>query len=622
MLDAIRRRKRIAQVILLLLIVPFAFFGVERYFSSGPSRTEVATVGERAISVAALQEALQRQADQLRAQMGSAFDPNVVRNPSFVEGVVWQLVERELLVNEAHRLGLRVPEAVVRQTLASIPAFQRNGRFDYDVYQQALRAQGLTPVRFEALVQEDLVIEKLVAAVRGAVVPPQSAQLLLRWQEEERHLRWQRHSIAERAATLPVDDQAVQAYFEANRDRFQKPAYAALEYVVLDPAKVAVEPISDEAVAAAFEARKTRYRQPEKRHVRHILISKSGGDQTPPQAVELLYAELQGKDENGFAEVAKARSEDPATRDRGGDLGWVTAEDLPAPLAQAVFAQPATGLLGPVASDFGWHLIWVAAIEPAKEPSLAEVAEELRAELAQEARKKRFAQLSAELADLAFDAVDRLNPVAERIGAPIEKSGLAPLASLKLNDGTPLPANVLAHLSSDRARRGENLEPITLPDGRIVVVRVTAFEPERPLTFDEAKEEAIRAWRQERAKALLTDELKQATPPHTGEVVWDGEKRIKRNDTTLPREVVDAAFALERQSGTRQVVATGDTVWLLELVDITTPALPANDPRIAPLTEQLRAFYGSAQYRAWLRTLEGRYPVRIRQEAVRALLNP
>jgi peptidyl-prolyl cis-trans isomerase D len=619
MLDAIRRRKRIAQIILLILIIPFAFFGVERYFSTGPSRNEVATVGDSAVTVAALRDALQRQSDRLRTQMGEAFDPKLVRSQAFVQEVLRQLLERQILLNEAQRLGLQVPQTVVQKTLAAIPAFQKDGRFDFATYEAALRAQGMTPARFEALVQEDLAIEKLLRSVRAAVVPPQNVLTLLRWQEEARRVRWQRHSIDAVAATLPVDEQAVEAFFQQHQDRFQKPDEAVLEYVVLDEKQLEVPPVPEEDVRKAFETRKAAIAQPEKRRIRHILITASNPDdgKTPPEEVTELFAQLRGKDEAQFAEIAKNRSEDAATRGQGGDLGWVTKEELPLALAEAVFAAKTPGLLDPVRTDFGWHLVWLSAIQPAQTPTFDAVAPQIRAALQQEARKRRFTELAAELPNLAFDAVDRLDPVAEKIGVPIEKTPLMPLDALTLNDGTPLPAALMAQLKSENARRGENLDPVTLPDGRMVVVRVAPFEPARPRTFAEAKADAIAAWRRDRAQSQLVDSLTQQVETNASITKWDGEKRLQRNDTTLPRTVVEAAFALPRKPGVRKVVTSGDAVWLLELVAVETLAVTENDARVKSLATQLHSLYGDVHYRAWLRTVEARYPIQIRQEALR-----
>jgi hypothetical protein len=268
-------------------------------------------------------------------------------------------------------------------------------------------------------------------------------------------------------------------------------------------------------VRKAFETRKAAIAQPEKRRIRHILITASNPDdgKTPPEEVTELFAQLRGKDEAQFAEIAKNRSEDAATRGQGGDLGWVTKEELPLALAEAVFAAKTPGLLDPVRTDFGWHLVWLSAIQPAQTPTFDAVAPQIRAALQQEARKRRFTELAAELPNLAFDAVDRLDPVAEKIGVPIEKTPLMPLDALTLNDGTPLPAALMAQLKSENARRGENLDPVTLPDGRMVVVRVARFEPARPRTFAEAKADAIAAWRRDHAKSGYNATIRPCRAP-------------------------------------------------------------------------------------------------------------
>lgn len=483
MLDAIRRRKRIAQWILVLLIVPFAFFGVEHYFSSGPSQGEVATVGEKPVTVVALRNALQEEGERLRTLAGTTFDPNLTRSESFVEGVLWRLIERQLLLNEAERLGLTVLPEQIQKTLAGIAAFHKEGRFDYPTYEQVLRAQGLTPARFEALVRQDLLIERLVGAVQSEVVPPQSAPLLLAWEAEQRVVRWIERRWEAVLPEIAVKEAALHTFFSEHAHNYQQPEAVQLEYVVLDPLQVAP---SGEATAA-----------------------------------------------------------DEAER--------------------------------------------------------------------QVAQKRRFQELAAQLPELAFNAVDRLEPVAQAIGAQVERTELMPVAALRLGDGTPLPGALRSALTSEAARRGENLEPVTLPDGRMVVVRVARFEAARPKSFAEARAEVERDWRRAEARQLLgqrLEALKTDTAP-----AWDGERRVTRLAAELPAAVVQAAFALG--PGERQVVETAGGLWLIEVASVESATIAADDPRIGDFAELLAQRYGAVTYRAWLTMLQERYPVRIRREAIK-----
>ncbi len=482
MLEAIRRRKRIAQLILLILIIPFAFFGIEHYFSSGPARHEVATVGSAPITVTALREALERQSELMRSQSGAAFDPRLIKSQPFVEGVLQQLIERQLLVNEAERLGIVVEVEAVQQALAGIAAFQKEGVFDYATYERLLRAQGMTPARFEALVAQDLAIERLVSAVQGHVVPPQTALTLLAWQEERRSLRWFARSLAEVAATIPVDDGALAAYFADHASQYQQGERVQLAYVVLDPAR-------------------------------------------------MTAAETAG----GEGEGDKA------------------------------------------------------------------------------AKHRRFQELAAQLPDLAFQAVDRLEPVAEAVGGTVETTDLLPVAALRLNDGTLLPSDLRSAIASEAGQRGENLEPITLADGRMVVVRVVRFEPARQRTLEEARAEVERDWRRKEARTRLRRELEELAKGDT--LTWSGSAQVARLASDLPTALVSATFAAE--VGKRQVVETEDALWLIEVTAVNPAQVAANDPRLPDLTELLAQRYASLGYRAWLTALQERYPVTVRREALK-----
>jgi len=482
MLEAIRRRKRIAQLILLILIIPFAFFGIEHYFSSGPARHEVATVGSAPITVTALREALEQQSERMRSQSGAAFDPRLVKSQPFVEGVLRQLIERQLLVNETERLGIVVGTEAVQQAITGVAAFQKDGVFDYATYERVLRAQGMTPNRFEALVAQDLAIERLVDAVQGSVVTPQTARTLLAWEEERRSLRWLVQSIAERAATIPIDDGALAAYFAEHTAQYQQGEQVQLAYVVLDPARVTA------------------------------------------------------------SEAASSQGE--------GDKA---------------------------------------------------------------AKGRRFQELAAQLPELAFQAVDRLEPVAEAVGGTVETTDLLPLAALRLNDGTPLPAELRSAITSEAGQRGENLEPVTLADGRMVVVRVVRFEPARQRGLEEVRAEVEQDWRRNEARVRLRRELEEVAKGDT--LSWSSSGQVARLTSDLPAAVVRAAFAAE--VGKRQVVETEDAVWLIEVTAVEPAKVSTDDPRLPDLTELLTQRYASLSYRAWLTALQERYPVTVRREALK-----
>ncbi|MCX7945552.1 MAG: SurA N-terminal domain-containing protein [Hydrogenophilus sp.] len=606
MLDAIRRRKRFAQVVLLVLILPFAFFGIEHYFAGGPSQSEVARVGERPVPVAALREALEREANRRRAEQKEQFKPEEVRRPDFVREVLRGLVERELLLAEAERLGLRVSPEEVRATIAAAPVFQREGRFDYATYEGVLRSQGWTPARFEEAVAADLVAERLYQAVQSGIARIQEAQAWVAWSEQERRVRWRRWSIAVTAETVAVDERAVRAFFEAHRDRYRLPERVALAYFVLKPEQVPVE-IKEEEVIARYEEQRHNFAFPERRRVRVVVVRSE-------EQARALIAAVVGREEQTFAEIAATYAEDPAGQRTGGDLGWVVRDDLPTPLAEAIFAAAVPAVVGPVPLPNGVAVAFVGEVARAEVPPLSAVRGQIVAELTAEAQQRRFAEMVTELPDRLYEAVDRLEEVAERYGAVVQRSELLPLEEVQV-EGGPLPQQLVAAIRSEAGRRGENLEPVTLPDGRVVAARAVHYEPARERPFEEVAERVVRDWQRQEARRRLSA---AANRGHEEEGAWNDEASVRRTDPRLPPEVREAIFAPEMREGERRVVELEEEVWLVELVGRQLPTVVADDERVVSIRPWLARWVGEVEYRAWIETLKARFPVRVREEALKA----
>jgi len=239
MFEVIRRKRRIAQGILLLLILPFAFFGIERYFSGGPSHQEAAKVGDAVVTTAELRQAVEERTAQLRQRFGENFDARIVRDPAFVERVLRELIERRLVQVEAARLGVVVTPEALQRAIASFEVFQQDGQFSYPRYEAVLRAQGLTPKAFEAMLAQDLAVQRLVEPIaQGAIVPREQTLQLVAQQLEEREVSVAVRAAADEADPAGLTEEALRAYYEANAARYVAPAKVRLQYLLVDEEEI------------------------------------------------------------------------------------------------------------------------------------------------------------------------------------------------------------------------------------------------------------------------------------------------------------------------------------------------------------------------------------------------
>ncbi len=236
MLESVRKNKRVAQVILAIIIVPFAFFGMDAYFTDGPGGNEVATVGGTAISAMEFDRALSDQQDRIRSE-GGELDRAMLESDSFRRSVLDNLISQRVLALYAAENRFVVTPQELQQTIAEVPAFQEDGRFSLQRYETLLRAQGMSPQTFEARLAQDVRIQQLALPVGETALPASaSAERFLVAQLEQRRVREARFPLARYVDQVVLADGAVETFYEANRARFQRPARLKAEYVVFDQA--------------------------------------------------------------------------------------------------------------------------------------------------------------------------------------------------------------------------------------------------------------------------------------------------------------------------------------------------------------------------------------------------
>lgn len=498
MLEAIRNHAKgwLAKVILALIAITFALFGVDSYMSGDRSSGKVAEVGSIDISRDEFSREIQAQTDRMREALGPAFDPAVAATADFRKQVLDSLIERKALLLEAQKLKILAPDAYVTAVLTQIPAFQQDGAFSQQRYETVLRQNGRTPAAFENELRQSFMLDVLTSPVALAALPvATSTQQIARLVAQQREIAWvdlPASSVADQVKVTPAD---IERHYAANKARFTRPEQIRVEYLVLDAESVAGSiSVSEQEVADAYRANAASFGQPEQRSASHILIAVDAGADAATRAqarakATALYQTLQQSPAR-FAELARSESQDPGSAEAGGSLGSFARGAMVKPFEDAVFDMKPGEIRGPVESEFGYHIIRLDAIEPARTPPLAEVRESIAAELRKQAAQKRYAELAENFSNLVYENADALQPAAEATKLTIQRSDWLTAASLPppLSD-----ANLKEALFSEAAIKDrQNTEAIEVAPGVLVAARVVDHRPAslRPLSEVAAEIEA------------------------------------------------------------------------------------------------------------------------------------
>ena len=603
MFDLVHRRKRIAQIILALLTIPFAFFGLQFYSRGMGGADDVAKVNGSPITQREFAEALRQQQDRLRAAFGPGVDPDVLDTPQSRRALLDSLVSQRLISEAAQRAHLTVGDDALRETITAIPAFQGEGGFSKETYEALLRSQNMTPAMFEAQMRHDLAVSQLAGAIAGTAIVPQTvAERIAALQDERREVQEALVPAKPFLAEVKLDEARLKAYYEANAADFRVPERVRAEYLVLS-AQSLVSPgaIPEAELKAAYEARASQYRVPEQRRASHILVKTK-------EEAEKIAAEAR-KSPDRFAELARKYSQDPGSAAKGGDLGFFARGQMVGPFEDAAFAMKEGQVSDPVQTDFGWHVLQLTAVRPAQARPFGEVRSELAADLARQQGARRFAESAEGFSNTVYEQADSLKPAAERFKLPLQTSGW--LTRTPGPDAGVLgSAKLLAALfSKDSLEAHRNTDAIEVAPNVLVSARVLEHQPAVQKTFEEVRgdiEQRLRA-QESAALARKAGEAKLAELAKGGDagLAWGAAKSVsRRSPQGIPagalRKIMGADPAhLPAYAGAER----GDEGYVLYRVARVLPAEPR--PEAQRSAERARAAQqaGSRQLEAYIESL-------------------
>ncbi len=630
MFDTVRNNKRLAQIILAGIAVPFVFFGMDAFFHSQPGADEVASVGGSPISAAEFSNALREQQDALRNARGGQVDRAMLESPELRRTVLENLVNQRVLLRYAADSHFSVTKEEMQEAIGKIPAFQENGQFSVERYKAVVSAR-MSVQSFEAGLAQDLRAQQIAAAVSATgFVSDASARRLLAAQLEEREVREMRFPVADYRDGVKPGDGAAAAYYEANTARFERPARLKAEYLVFDEAAARrLIAVSDEEARAFYDnpENAARFEMPEERKARHILIladEKASGDEVAQAKarIEAIGARLR-KNPAQFEAIAKESSQDPGSASRGGDLGFFARGIMDPAFEDAAFSQPKGEIGAPVRSSFGFHIIQVTGSKAASKQSFENARAEIIDELATQAAKQRFAQMADQFANTVYEQADSLKAAAEAMKLEIRHSDWIERGAKAF--GPYRNEQLLgAVFSDDSVRDRRNTAAIDLGNNTLVAARVTEFEAAQRLPLETVKSEieqqlhaeaAAKAAAEKGAATLAALEKGEAA---SGE--WGASRKLQRMAPTVSIDAMRAVFSAPAAKLPAYVgVSAGDGYTLYRIDAVNRATLAENDPRIKEIANEFGALQADRDFRAFLGDLRERYKVEMSPEKTAAV---
>ena len=517
MFDLVTKHKRIAQVIFVLVALPFAFFGVDYYFRGGGGPQSLATIGGDRITQEEYDRRLREQQDRMREQLGRNYDPSMFDSPEVRYALLDQLVNERLLERRARSDNLRVSDAQLAQFIQDLPPFQDNGKFSKEKYTQLLASRNMTPLGFEQRVRQDLTLAPLQEPVAAANINAKSSvERFLVLVEQQRDVAVAAIDPAPFAKDVKVDDAQVKAFYEQNPMAFQSPEEAKIEYVILtQEALIGQVKVDPEDVRRQYETNISQYSTKEQRRASHILIAvkpdaKDAEKAEAKKKAEALLAQVKANPAK-FADIAKANSQDPGSAQQGGDLGTFARGSMVKPFEDAVFAAKPGDIVGPVQSDFGYHIIKLTGITPERIQPLEEVRAQIEADMKRQKASQKFAASAEQFQNLVYEQADSLAPAAKQLDLKVETTPFITraqaqqiaLGNAKFVEGLFSPESVQGKRNSDAME----IAPNVLMAARLVEYKPAALRPLVDVQ-DQIRQQLVRKAASEAAQQSGREKLK------------------------------------------------------------------------------------------------------------------
>ena len=412
MLSSIKNKTKgwLAYLIVGLITVPFALFGVNEYFT-GASNVVVASIDDDEISKEAFLAEFNPQKRRLQQKLAEQY--NTEFDAVLKQSIINQMIDKRLLNQLAEQMSHATSSSELNAIIQANELFQEQGRFSLDKYKNLLRLNGYTPAEYESVRAKELTQNQIkYNLLDSAFMLPSQLERLQNLNDQQRKFSYINLNADDYTNKVTVDAKSVKDYYNNQKESFFEPEQAKIEFVELSLAEIAktIEATDDE-LFNFYEDEQARFTSEEERQAQHILLPSK---ELANKVLDLLS---QGVD---FDKLAAQYSEDTGSKDSGGDLGLFGRGVMVDAFENAVFAMQEGQLSELVKSDFGYHIIKLNKIQAGSVKPFSEVRSELMQLYTETKAQKDLYNLTEQMANLAYET--NLEELASQMALKINTS--------------------------------------------------------------------------------------------------------------------------------------------------------------------------------------------------------
>lgn len=474
----------LGKVLLILFLTPLALVGIEGYFSSGSSKDTAKTVNGQEISNKELENATKSYSQQYLSYVNG---DETLLNQSFIKDKALEsLIARNLLLQQAEKLGISLSDAQIEQMIAQQPSLQENGKFSEALYANYLKSVGLTSQALIENLRQDHALKMMSSMVMDyALVSKVDIQQIANLQTEQRTIHLASIKLDDYKKGIQVSQQEVSDYYNKHKNAFRQVASVDVDFVLLSPTNLPAvnAQVTDAELQQAYAKFVESQKSTVKPSVKHILITAdSRSDADAKKLADSVAAQI--KAGMSFADAAQKYSDDTDSKSKGGVLVAYDKGVFGDAFDKAVASLKSGQVSAPVKTQYGYHII--SAEAPAmKLPSFEAEKPRLIAEVQKAKTANAFSDTVNNLNEMVVGS-DALDTVAQEVkGVQVQS-----IKGLTLGMQHPVlsEANVKAKLFNDDVKSGDRnaSSNIQLANGDVVWVKVRDYHAAGEQTLAEA----------------------------------------------------------------------------------------------------------------------------------------
>ncbi|QMU61313.1 MAG: hypothetical protein GKR92_06220 [Gammaproteobacteria bacterium] len=604
----------VAYIIIGLLILAFASWGIQEYFGGGGA-APVANVNGNEITQPQFNQQVQQRKQMLQSVLGANYQQQYPDESIVRKQVIKDMVRTELLRQEADKAGFRISDASLIKRIQQIPQFQKDGRFDPTLYQRLLESQRYSKAQWENdLREQDKLRQFENSLAASSFIPKAELQRFQTISEQTRDFKYA--IVTVKPETITVSDAEIEAYYNDNKQHYQTAEQVKLAYVELKEQDLADSlSVSKEDAQAIYDSQIERYQTAQLRKARHIMFkvpSELGADAIEwDQAIEKAEGIIkQLEDGAAFSVLAVKNSEDKLSALKGGEMGFIAPGDFTSTaLEDALFSLDIGGYSKPIRTEQGIQVIQLDEIQASEQKPFEDVREQIINERKSQLAQERFIEVADEMANLVVEQPDDLIEVSESFDLEIKQTEFLTTAS---NEGIfAFPKVKTLAFSEDVLVENLNSELIEVADGHVVTMRLVEHKPSAQKPIDSVKDEIKNLVTLRKAAEATSEQgrglfvkmqngasINSIASESSLELISHGA--IRRDDNRVPQVLSQHAFTMPHPSDGESVVdgvPQGDGSFaLIELFGVTPGPEELDDAKFQQLSQRVN--YGRREFSA------------------------